>query len=290
MNFIKYIPMLIISFFVVSCGDFNALEWGANEKTTEAKTDKLGFAFIEGNCQYIIDELEPRAAYLNETEKYQYSNAVLACSGFDLLGSLNVLLDKSTGGKVDPYGTIQSLIGTSSVNKDKVKELKDSYAKVLSSGTCNGATSDLAVVCGMAAAADTVLSVADVALNLTCPNPDDKENCKDSVDITEAGMKEIVAGKSQEEIKAAVDKSITNNTITTSGLSGNLDVLTSSSGAMASMVGDGNTNKFSKQLDELKNTISTTDKDAGKQVVSSDSLASYIFTEIGGNKTEGEGN
>lgn len=280
MSFIKYIPMLIISLFAVSCGDFNALEWGANEKTTEAKIDKLGFAFIEGNCQYIIDELGPREAYLNETEKYQYSNAVLACSGFDLLGSLNVLLDKGSGGSTDPYAVIQGLVGTSNVNKDKVKELKDSYAKVLNSGTCDGATSNLAAVCGMAAAADTVLSVADVALNLSCPNPEDKE-C--SVDITEKGIKEIVAGKSQEEIRAAVDKSIDNKTISTANLTSNLGVLTNSSSEIASMAG-GDSNKFSNELDKLNSQISVNGQ------VNNQSLADYIYKELGGNKTEGEGN
>lgn len=263
MKHFKYIALMFVSVVIISCGDFNALEWSTNKKTTEAERDKLDFAFIEGNCQYVIEMLEPNKDHLTGIELYQYSNAVMACSGFDLLNSLTFVLDENTSTD-DPYAMIQSFMGTSTVNNEKIAELKANYSKVLSNCN-NNVSNEMQVLCGMTAAADSILDVSQVALTLSG---------EESIEMTEEGMKKIIEGKTIDEIQNAVTSSKVNVDL----IDSNIDTVSNSSVAIENMAGNID---FSKELDTFTQEI----RDSNTGSVTESSLSNYILNQFGGKAT-----
>ncbi len=261
MKYIKYIVILFISIIAVSCGNFNALEWSTNKETTEAERDKLDFAFIEGNCQYVIEMLEPNKDYLTDIELYQYSNAVMACSGFDLLNSLTVILDENAVSD-DPYAMIQSFMGTSTINNEKIIELKANYSKVLSNCN-NNLSNEMQILCGMTAAADSILDVSQVALTLSG---------EENIEMTEEGMKKVIGGRTLDEIQNAV----TTSKINIDSIDTNIDTVSNSSVAIENMAGNID---FSKELDQFTQEI----RDSSTGTVTESSLSNYILNQFGGN-------
>ncbi len=258
---IKHILLVLVSFTVISCAEGNVLEWATDKNTTEARKDKLDFAFIQGNCQYVINMLAPYDGMLSGTELYQYSNAILACSGFDVLESLNIILDEYSVAS-GPFNLIQSLMGTSVLTAENIKNLKDQYSKVINNcSTSYGTmTSEMDMICGLAAAADTVATISEIALALSGG---------ESITATEEGIKQIVTGKTKEEITQAVDNAVATGSANLGNLSKNLDIITTSSESITAIAG-GNI-QLSLELDKFTKDVSDTSGE-----VTNASLSSYI--------------
>lgn len=257
------LQVLLLSLFISGCGG-NALEWMADENSTDAKKDKIDFAFVEGNCSYVIMMLEPHVGFLSETELYQYNNAVLACSGFSIVDSINVILDKDAVTANDPFVTIQEFMGTDTLTDEKIAELKGSYDKVLQS--CTGTLSeDMQTVCGMTAAAHSVLAVSEVALNLSGA---------DSITASKDGITSAIGGKGLSEISSAVDSSVNSGAISMDGLNNDLALITSASVAISNMA-EGNI-EFSSDLEKFSNDL----KDSSTGTITSSSFSNYIFSQF----------
>lgn len=261
-NLIGGMFLSVLVLFTVSCGD-NLFEGISDKNSSEAKRDELDFAFIEGNCSFIVSELGKKEPNLNAIERYQYSNAVLACSGFDLVNSLGSLLDKN--GSKDPFDLIQNLMGTSILSQTKIDELQASYGKVLSScANFDILDSNMKTVCGMAAAADTVLTVSDLALKISG---------SESIDATKEGLTSALNGKSESEIQDAVNKEIGNGNMDLDSLSNNLDTISGAAGIIAEQAGG--EVEFSKELDKFTDDL--TDENGN---ITSGSLANYISSQF----------
>ncbi len=259
------LSLIFISMFVQACADGNALEWMTDKNTSDARQDKIDFAFIEGNCAYVIQMLAPHEGYLSGTELYQYNNALLACSGFSLVNSLGVILDKN-GGSSDPFEIIQSLMGTDNLTSSKISELQASYGKIL--GSCTGSLdAGMKTVCGMAAAADTVLAVSDVALRLSGA---------ESLNATKEGITQAIGGKTAQEIQEAVDASLNDGALSLDRLNSDLNSVMDASSAIADMAES--SVDFSEDLDKLANDI----KDQASGVITSSSLSDYIYSQFAG--------
>lgn len=253
-----FLSLIFISMFVQACADGNALEWAADKNASDAVQDKIDFAFIEGNCDYVIEMLAPREGYLSDTELYQYNNALLACSGFSLVNSLGVILDKN--GSSDPFEIIQSLMGTDNLTSYRISELQASYDKIL--GSCTGNTDvGMKTVCGMTAAADTVLAVSAVALRLSGV---------ESLDATKEGITHAIGDRTPEQIEVEVDDSLIDR------LNRDLDSVVGASSAIADMAES--SVDFSRDLDKLANDV----KDQTKNAITSSSLSNYIYSQFSG--------
>lgn len=261
--FAKLLPLAFLSVFAAACADGNALQWMADKDTSEGRQDKIDFAFIEGNCGLVIQMLAPHEGYLSAKQLYQYNNAILSCSGFNLVDSISVILNKD-GGSNDPFKIIQSLMGTDNITADRVTELKDSYGKILKSCTGN-IDENMKTVCGMTAAADTVLAVTDVALRLTGA---------ESINATKEGLTEAVAGKTPDEITAAVEGSINEGAISLEELGKDLGLVLDASGVIADMA-ESNVD-FSKDLEKFTDDI----KDPSTGSITPSSLSSYIYSQF----------
>lgn len=247
----------------VSCAD--GLYGDISDKNTkEALRDKGDFAFIQGNCRQYISMYEQKADanLLSSSELYKYNNSLLACSGFDLVGSLSGLL--GAGGLTgDPFGIIQNLMGTSALSAEESARLKESYGKILK--TCQPAealTENLKTVCGMTAAADTVRLLGDVALNVS-GNP--------QIGIDEAGMKEAIAGKSETEITKGVTDTFGGDL---SGISSNLELISGAADTIQQQAGGGV--DISKSLSDFTSEL----KDSSGQITET-SLTAYINGKFG---------
>lgn len=175
-----------LSLFVVSCGE-SIYGDASNRWTNQAKTDSLDFAYIQGNCQLVIDKLEQAADanQLSSKELYKYNNSLLACSGFDLVGSLGDLLG-SSGGSTDPFDMIQQLMGTDLLTPEESKKLEETYGKILKTCTpMENLSEDMQTICGMTAASDTVRILGDIAMSVSGQG---------SVGLDKNGMENAIKG------------------------------------------------------------------------------------------------
>lgn len=259
---------LCLSLFVVSCGE-SIYGDVSNRWTNQAKKDALDFAFIQDNCQLVINQLEQSADAnrLGAKDLYKYNNSLLACSGFNLVGMFEGLLGGSGGGSTDPFDMIQKLMGTDLLTPEESAKLKDSYGKILK--TCEpmeNLTEEMKTICGMTAASDTVRILGDIAMDLS-------GNGEISLDADSMGN--AIKGKTEEEIlKSIQDKAgsmddINRNLGVVNGAAESLDKQTGGSLDIAN-----NLDQFTKDL-------------AGEDgVVTEDSLNKYLNGQFGDKPAE----
>lgn len=264
-------------FAVVICGAFlfagcdggNLFSGSSDKSSDAAKTDENDFNFITGNCSAVIANLENKMANggaLSSTENYQYSNAVLECSGFDMVNGINNIF---VNGSSDIYGAISGLFGTNVVDQSKIKELTGQYDKVLA--TCDTLPRDeqgnlidknMSTLCGLAATSNTILEVSDIIMSVP--------GGPTSVVISETGMSDALNGVDGAVLGQGVADYVAGNggDQFLNDLDKNLGYVEGAASDIGSQVNDPN---FSNTLNDFTGGI----RDSSG-ALTSDSLANYI--------------
>lgn len=251
-----------LSFCALSCSD-SLYGTSADKNTKEAKLDATDFAFIQGNCQLVINAYDARAesGTLSPTELYKYNNSLLACSGFDLVSSVSGIFGVGNLAG-DPFDIIQGFMGTDTLTKEESAKLKATYDKILKScAPIDKLPTDMKTVCGMAAASDTVRSLGDVALNISGSG---------SVNLDSAGMTNAIGGQTYDGILAGVE----NSRVNIPDLNRNLSLIGAASSAI---VGQSGNNDISDQFDKFSKDLVD---ESGK--VTNGSLSKYLAGKFGG--------
>lgn len=184
--------------YFLCCLFISALICGCDDKnSSEAEDYEIKKAFREGDCDYVVEKLEPRKDIFSDEEKYMYNNSVLACSGFSITDNLGDIFDKSSN--KTPFEMIQNLMGKDKqLTATKIDELSTRYEKILNNCKDPDRLDDKTkTVCGITAAADTVLAVSKVALEFL---PDPGEGKEKTIPTTVEGIKKAVEGQSEEQI------------------------------------------------------------------------------------------
>lgn len=251
-----------LSFCALSCSD-SLYGSTADKNTKEAKLDDTDFAFIQGNCQLVINAYDARAeaGTLSSTELYKYNNSLLACSGFDLVSSVSGIFGVGNLAG-DPFDIIQGFMGTDTLTKEESAKLKATYDKILKSCVpVDKLPADMQTVCGMTAASDTVRALGDVALDLSGTG---------SVNLDSAGMTSAISGKTTTDISGSVNSS----GVSIDELNRNLGLIGAASSAIAGQSGN---NDVSDQFDKFSKDLVDTNGN-----VTNDSLSNYLAGKFGG--------
>ena len=249
--------------YLLCCLFISALICGCDDKnSSEAEDYELQKTFREGNCDYVKAKLEPRESYLSEDETYMYNSCLLKDSGFSFINSLDVIFDNN-GKTKDPLTVIQSVMGTDTLDKEKIAEQKKAYKEILDN--CGENLNDnMKKICGMTAAADTVIAVSEVALALSGGDtlPASLDGIKAAVEKVEA-MEKVEAVN---EIKTKIaDAKVV---VDVDRLGKNLTLIEGASSVIESQM---NVN-FTDELKDFSNNI----KEKGDQVTT-DTFIGYIW-------------
>lgn len=264
-----FITLLFGTFILAGCDGGNLFSGSSDKSTNEAQTDGNDFNFITGKCAEVVAYLESKKASgiaLNDIETYQYSNAVLECSGFNMINGLDSIL---TNGSTDVYGTIASLFGTNVVDQSKIAELSGQYDKVLA--TCDSLPKDaqgqlidknMSTLCGLAATSNTILEISDIVMSVP--------GGPTSVVISETGMSDALTGVNSTDLETGVQDYVNANggDQYLTDLDKNLGYV---EGAAADIGSQLNAPDFSNTLNEFTGGIKDT-----TGTITSGSLSSYI--------------
>lgn len=257
------------AFLFAGCDGGNLFSGSSDKSSDAAKTDENDFNFITGKCAEVVAYLESKknsGIALTSTENYQYSNAVLECSGFNMINGINSIF---TNGSGDIYGIISDLFGTNTVDPSKIKDLTGQYDKVLA--TCDTLPRDeqgqiidknMASLCGLAAASNTILEVSDIIMSVP--------GGPTSVEISETGMSNALNGVNGTDLNQGVADYVTGNggDQFLNDLDKNLGYVEGAASEIGNQLNDPN---FSNTLNDFTGGI----KDANGSITS-DSLANYI--------------
>ncbi|MDE7169259.1 MAG: hypothetical protein K2N67_03585 [Mucispirillum sp.] len=264
MNKILFFILSAISVLLAACDD-SVYESVSDTNTKAAKTDAIDFAFIKGNCSKVVEYYEnmiAAGAVLDSRQLYLYNNSVMACSGFDIINGIDLLLNSS--GSNDVYGIVSGLIGANTLNYGSIENLKLSYEKTLSN--CTGdLDADMVTVCGMAAAVDSILDVAAIAMGITGAN---------EIELTEQGLADAISGVDEITLQQGVENYINgqggDNFL--NDFNTKLDLIEGASSSIGSSLGD---DSFTSDLGELTREL----RDGSGQVTS-ESLSDYINSKF----------
>lgn len=260
----KVVHLIAISLLAISLSGCDESIWAgaSNKNTSQAITDEIDFAFITGDCQKVVsyyDNIKAHGGSLNSREANMYSNALLACSGFDLVSGIDKIL--GSGDTSDIYGTISSIMGTSNVDKGTVDKLKDQYDKVLDNcNSFNPLPESMVTTCGLAATSSTVADLADILLGTGVTS---------NIELTQAGMNKVIedAKKHGTSITNSVD-SFVSDPSALENLNKNIEYIEK----VSSVVG-GSGGGFDEIVSQIK------DSKTGK--VTAESLKDFINNKLG---------
>lgn len=252
--------------YILCCLFISALICGCDDQnSSEAEDYEIQKAFRENDCDYVKTKLGEReekylleGKSLSEDESYMYNSCLLKDSGFSFINSLDVIFDNNGQAK-DPLTIIQSVMGTDTLNKDTIKDQKEKYEKILKN--CNDPDNlddNMKKICGMTAAADTVIAVSEVALALSGGDtlPASLDGIKAAVEKVEAMEKVEAVNEIKTKIKDA------EVVVDLDRLGRNLTLIEGASSVIESQMNVNFTDEldnFSKSINGGENSTVTTD-------------------------------
>lgn len=164
----KLALVLLLSAFAVACSD-NIMEGASDKESSDAKQHKLEMALDSKDYDYIISTLgrgSDNYSTLSLRNKYLLQLAWLGKTKFDVLANLDKFFEKDIN-----TTTVLTSLQTDSHNLDNetIKAKLVYYTKVLGMVKADNGTkdNDIEMVGGIAAAMEVLMSLSDVALNLT---------------------------------------------------------------------------------------------------------------------------
>jgi hypothetical protein len=242
-----------IAFALTSC-EGNSFEFLADDNSKEARIEEALIALDDGEyarARAIL--LALKAEYPNDGTIAQYlSNALAGLAGidtFNLLETIDRLDDEGNIGGIDMVGLVlgdaDGVLTTDEIT-DKLSDLGDAIDALTDLGAGN-LTDDQKVQLGLLSLNHAALTIADILAD---------ETGSTEITLTEDGITDLFDTFTTELSDLSDATDITNKL---SGLSDDINNITGSIDAIATIVGGGSGNDLSDSFDEFHDDIAGND-------------------------------
>ena len=242
-----------IAFALTSC-EGNSFEFLADDNSKEARIEEALIALDDGEyarARAIL--LALKAEYPNDGTIAQYlSNALAGLAGidtFNLLETIDRLDDEGNIGGIDMVGLVlgdaDGVLTTTEIT-DKLSDLGDAIEALTDLGAGN-LTDDQKVQLGLLSLNHAALTIADILAD---------ETGSTEITLTEDGITDLFDTFTTELSDLSDATDITNKL---SGLSDDINNITGSIDAIATIVGGGSGNDLSDSFDEFHDDIAGND-------------------------------
>lgn len=172
----------------------------ACEKDYEtSKADELDYAFVNGDCEYVINELSDKQLAAGSREEKMLVSSLMQCAGTSLFSIITNLDNKGSG---DYYSILRSILNVDSLTKDNIAALRANYDQIAKickntrSALGSYADSSVALTCAMGEANAASVELFGILTELNGDSP---------IELSEEGIKGAIQGKRNDEIKSAIE-------------------------------------------------------------------------------------